>query len=113
MRNLRTLALLGLATVAILRVVVPTTAAAASPAFVPVDAVIDSIRFENNVPADKQTAILSRIGIRVGDTLSIEARQRIGRELNRGEKAGSPGFTFSYKPGARIGTVTLTISADC
>lgn len=111
MRTLRALALLGLATVAILRIVVP--AAAASPAFVPVNAVIDSIRFDGNVPADKQNVILTRIGFRVGDTLNVEARQRIGRELNNGEKINGPGLTFRYKPGARIGTVTLVISSDC
>lgn len=75
-------------------------------------AVVETIRFEGVAEA-RQAAILERIGVREGDTLSAETRQRIGRELNRGEKAGQTGMTFTYKPGSRPGTATLVISAGC
>ena len=75
-------------------------------------AVIETIRFEG-VDGSQQTAILERIGVRQGDALSVETRHRIGRELNRGSKAGESGLTFTYKQGTRPGTAILVISSGC
>jgi len=82
------------------------------PSYVSPSAVIETIQFEG-VDGDRQAAVLERIGVRQGDTLSVEARQRIGRELNKGEKAGASGLTFTYRPGSRPGTATLVISSGC
>lgn len=75
-------------------------------------AMIEMIQFDG-VDGAKQAAILERIGVRAGDALSAETRQRIGRELNKGEKVGVNGLTFSYKPGSRPGTATLVIASGC
>jgi outer membrane protein assembly factor BamA len=75
-------------------------------------AVIETIQFDG-VAGPKQAAILERIGVRTGDALSVETRQRIGRELNKGEKVGQSGMTFTYKPGSRPGTAVLVISSGC
>ena len=79
---------------------------------VSVGAVIETIRFDG-IDAAKQGAILERVGVKAGDVLSGEVRQRIGRELNRGEKAGQSGMTFTYRPGSRPGTAVLVISSGC
>ena len=78
------------------------------PAYVPLSAVIEEIEFKS-VSAELQKAALDRIGVRVGDTLNVEARQRIGRELGKVQQ----GMTFTYRTGAKPGTAKLIISADC
>ena len=72
---------------------------------VPFTAVVASIEWRD-VGAKDRAAILARIGVGRGDVLSIEARQRMGRELGKN-------LVFSYKPGAEPGTAILVISADC
>ncbi|MEP7367070.1 MAG: hypothetical protein ABI972_27740 [Acidobacteriota bacterium] len=89
----------------------PPQLALVSPA-VSTTAVIESIQFDG-VAGPDQAVILERIAVRKGDTLSVETRRRIGRELNHGEKVGENGLTFSYKPGSRPGTATLVISNGC
>lgn len=78
------------------------------PADVPLTAVIETIEFDG-VSAELQKLALERIGVRVGDMLSGEARQRIGRELGKVRQ----GMTFTYRPGAKAGTAKLIISSDC
>lgn len=78
------------------------------PMDVPLTAIVETIEFQD-VAVDKQQLILDRIGVRVGDRLNGETRQRIGRELGRVQK----GMTFTYKPGSKWGTAKLIISADC
>jgi hypothetical protein len=85
-----------------------TLSAQSRRADVPFSAVIEAIEF-NGVSAEMQKAALDRIGLRVGDMLTGEARQRIGRELNKVQK----GMTFTYTPGRNSGTAKLIISADC
>ncbi len=85
-----------------------TVSAKSRPVAVPFFAVIETIEF-NDVPSELQKVALDRIGVRVGDTLTGEARQRIGRELGKVKK----GMTFTYKPGSKSGTAKLIISADC
>jgi len=82
------------------------------PAYVAPESVIETIQFDG-VAGPKQAAILERIGVRTGDALSVETRQRIGRELNKGEKVGQSGMTFTYKQGSRPGTAVLVISSGC
>ena len=84
----------------------------AKSGYVAPGAVIETIQFEG-VDEAKRAAVLERIGVRAGDTLSVEARPRIGRELNKGEKVGANGLTFTYRPGSRPGTATLVISSGC
>ena len=76
--------------------------------YVPLSAVIEAIEFKSVSP-ELQKAALDRIGVRIGDTLSVEARQRIGRELGKVQQ----GMTFTYRPGAKPGTAKLIISTDC
>jgi hypothetical protein len=76
--------------------------------YVPLFAVIEAIEF-NGVSPELQKVTLDRIGMRVGDTLNGEARQRIARELGKVRQ----GMTFTYRPGAKPGTAKLIISADC
>ena len=78
------------------------------PSYVPLSAVIEAIEFKSVSP-ELQKSALDRIGVRVGDTLNVEARQRIGRELGKVQQ----GMTFTYRPGAKPGTAKLIISADC
>lgn len=75
---------------------------------VPVSAVVETIEFKNVSPQIRKV-VLDRIGVRVGDKLSSEARQRIGRELGKVQK----GMTFTYKTGSTEGTAQLIISGDC
>ena len=70
-----------------------------------VNAVIESIEFDGVAPA-KQSVVLERIGVRVGQALTPDAMHRIGRGLEKG-------MTFSYKAGSRVGTAKLVISGDC
>jgi len=77
-------------------------------AYVPLSAVIETIEFKSVSP-ELQKVTLERIGVRPGDTLNGEARQRIGRELGKVQQ----GMTFTYTPGAKPGTAKLIISADC
>jgi outer membrane protein assembly factor BamA len=83
-----------------------------TPASVSLGAVVEEIRFDG-IEDRKQAAILERIGVRTGDALSADTRQRIGRELNKGEKVGQTGMTFTYRPGSRPGTAILIISSGC
>lgn len=75
---------------------------------VPPSAVVETIEFKDVSP-QMQKVVLDRIGIRIGDVLSGEARQRIGRELGKVRK----GMTFTYKAGSKQGTAQLIISGDC
>ncbi|MPY90393.1 MAG: hypothetical protein GEU99_21035 [Luteitalea sp.] len=83
-------------------------AAQAAPADVPFSAIVETIEF-NDVSQETQKLVLDRIGVRPGDTLTVEARRRIARELRTVQK----GMTFTYKSGAQLGTATLIISAEC
>jgi hypothetical protein len=85
-----------------------TGSAQTRPVDVPFFAVIEAIELKD-VPSELQKVALDRIGVRVGDILTGEARQRIGRELGKVKK----GMTFTYKPGSKSGTAKLIISADC
>lgn len=92
------------------------SSALASPA-VPANAVIEAVAFEGISMAEHRT-ILDRIGVRVGDRLGAQARQRIGRRLNvlgdaRDFSYPNGGLTFSDRPGSKPGTVVLVISAGC
>jgi hypothetical protein len=70
--------------------------------------VIESIDVVD-VPTDVRNAVLSRIGVRVGDTLTESAKQKIGIEIGRVRK----GMTFTYTPGFAPGTVKLRIDPSC
>ncbi len=83
-----------------------------APAVVSPGALVEAIQFDG-IAGQKQAAILERIGVRTGDALSAETRQRIGRELNKGEKVGPNGMTFTDRPGSRPGTAVLVISSGC
>ena len=72
------------------------------------DPVIESIEVAD-VSADVRKTVLSRIGIRVGDTLTASAKQKIGVEIGRVMK----GMTFTYTPGFKPGTVKLRIDPSC
>ncbi|MBK5291509.1 MAG: hypothetical protein JJE04_07540 [Acidobacteriia bacterium] len=78
------------------------------PVEVPFFAVVETIEFKD-VPQEEQKLVLDRIGVRVGDMLTVEVRHRIGREIGKIRK----GMTFTYKAGSAWGTVKLVISADC
>ena len=78
------------------------------PAYVPLSAVVEAIEFKSVSP-EIQKLTLEKIGVRVGDTLNGDARQRIGRELGKVQQ----GMTFTYTPGAKPGTAKLIISSDC
>ena len=78
------------------------------PTYVPFSAVIETIEFKE-VSSELQKVVLDRIGVRVGDVLTSESRQRIGRELGKVRN----GMTFTYKPGSKFGTAKLIISGDC
>ena len=75
---------------------------------VPFTASVESIEFKD-ITQDQQIVLLDRIGVRVGDKLTAETRQRIGRELGKLQK----GMTFTYKQGSRSGTAKVIISPDC
>ncbi len=75
---------------------------------VPFFAVVESIEFKD-VSREQQKLVLDRIGVRVGDVLSVEVRHRIGRELGQVGK----GMTFKYVAGSKPDTAKLIISADC
>ena len=72
------------------------------------DPVIESIEVAD-VSADVRKTVLSRIGIRVGDTLTGSAKQKIGVEIGRVMN----GMTFTYTPGFKPGTVKLRIDPSC
>jgi hypothetical protein len=72
------------------------------------DAVIESIEVAD-VSADVRKTVLSRIGVRVGDTLTGSAKQKIGAEIGRVMN----GMTFTYRPGFKPGTVKLRIDPSC
>jgi outer membrane protein assembly factor BamA len=78
------------------------------PDVVPTSAVVETIEFRN-VPPERQRLVLDHIGVRVGDTLNGEARQRIARELGKLNK----GMTFTYTTGSAEGGAKLIISPDC
>jgi hypothetical protein len=89
----------------------PAKARAASPP------VIEAVVFDG-VAMSEQRSILDRIGVRVGDVLGVEARQRIGRHLNvlgdaRTFSFSNEGLTFSDRPGSKPGKVILVIAAGC
>jgi len=75
---------------------------------VPYFAVVESIEFKD-VSREQQKLVLDRIGVRVGDVLSVEVRHRIGRELGQVRK----GMTFRFEAGSKPDSVRLLISADC
>jgi hypothetical protein len=70
--------------------------------------VIESIEVVD-VSTEVRKAVLTGIGVRVGDTLTGDAKQRIGLEIGRVQK----GMTFSYTPGFKPGTVKLRIDPSC
>jgi hypothetical protein len=72
------------------------------------DPVIESIEV-TDVSADVRKTVLSRIGIRVGDTLTASAKQKIGAEIGRVQR----GMTFTYTLGLKPGTVKLRIDPTC
>ncbi len=72
------------------------------------DPVIESIDVAD-VSADVRATVLSRIGIRAGDTLTGSAREKIGVEIGRVKT----GMTFTYTPGFKPGTVKLRIDPSC
>jgi outer membrane protein assembly factor BamA len=85
----------------------------ARPAEVAFDAVIETIQFEN-VPAARQKLVLERLGVRVGDALSIDARHQIGRALRTAQSSvAEQPLTFTYTPGTRHGVAKLIITAGC
>lgn len=59
--------------------------------------------------ADVRKTVLSRIGVRVGDTLTGSAKQKIGVEIGKVVS----GMTFTYTPGFKPGTVKLRIDPSC
>lgn len=69
---------------------------------------IERIEFVG-IPVAQQKLFLDGLGVRAGDKLSLEIRQRIGRELGRIRK----GTTFMYKAGSKSGMAKLIIQADC
>ncbi len=75
---------------------------------VPFFAVVETIEFKD-VSLEEQKLVLDRIGVRVGDALTVAVRHRIGRELG----IVKTGMTFTYKAGSKWGTAKLIISADC
>ena len=83
------------------------------PLAVSFDATIETIQFEN-VSAARQKVVLERLGVHVGDRLSAEARQQVGRALRaaQGSVAEMP-LTFTYTPGSQYGSAKLIISAGC
>jgi hypothetical protein len=70
--------------------------------------VIESIEVVD-VSTEVRKAVLTRIGVGIGDTLTADAKQRIGLEIARVRK----GMTFSYTPGFKPGTVKLRIDPSC
>jgi hypothetical protein len=72
------------------------------------DPVIESIEVAD-VSAEVRKTVLSRIGIRVGDTLTGTAKQKIGVEIGRVMR----GMTFTYTLGFKPGTVKLRINSSC
>jgi hypothetical protein len=70
--------------------------------------VIESIEVVDVSTAVRKT-VLARIGVRVGDTLTADAKQRIGLQIGRVQK----GMTFTYTPGFKPGTVKLRIDPSC
>ena len=72
------------------------------------DPVSESIEVADVSAAVRKT-VLSRIGIRVGGTLTVSAKQKIGVEIGKVMK----GMTFTYAPGFKPGTVKLRIDPSC
>ena len=75
---------------------------------VPFFAIVETIEFKD-MSQQQQKLVLERIGLRVGDMLTADARQRIGLEIGKIQK----GSTFTYKAGSKPGTAKLIISAEC
>jgi hypothetical protein len=71
---------------------------------IPVRPVIEAIAVEGVSEATTR-AILDRIGLRVGDDLTIESRHQLGKQLGVIDK----NLTFSYTHGTKSGTVRLRI----
>lgn len=83
------------------------------PLDVSYDAVIETIQF-TDVSEARQKLVLGSLGVRVGDRLSVEARQRIGRALHAAQASvAEKRLTFTYTPGAKYGTAKLLINAGC
>jgi hypothetical protein len=81
------------------------------------DPTIEAIVFDGVSMAEHAT-VLERIGVHVGDVLTVEARHRIGRRLNvvgdiRSFSLTDGGLTFSDRAGSRPGRVVLVIAAGC
>ena len=83
------------------------------PLAVSYDAVIETIQF-TDVSEVRQKQVLSSLGVRVGDRLTVEARHRIGLALGAAQSSvAEKRFTFTYTPGAKWGTAKLLINAGC
>jgi len=80
----------------------------ASAAEVPFSAVVETIEFKAVSP-DVQKLVAGQIGVRPGDMLTAEARQRIGSGLRKVRK----GLTFTYRSGSKPATAKVIISGDC
>jgi hypothetical protein len=72
------------------------------------DPIVESIDVVD-VPAEVRDLVLTRIGVRVGETLTVADKQRIGEEIGRVRG----GMTFSYTLGTAPGTVKLRIDPSC
>ncbi len=81
------------------------------PLAVSPNAVIEAIEFEDIAPA-RQHAVLTSLGLRVGDRFDAEAKQQVGQSLRMVQKADQP-LTFTYTPGSKYGTAKLIIRAGC
>jgi len=73
---------------------------------------IELIEFEG-LNETQQKTISSRLPVRAGDILSVEARHRIAGELRVIGKEFGKTLTFSYKPGSKFATARLRISDGC
>lgn len=77
------------------------------------DAAIESIEFVDVAEA-RQRLVLQSLGVAVGDTLSVDARHRIGRALGSAQTSvAQKPLTFTYTPGDKTGTAKLIIRAGC
>lgn len=83
------------------------------PLDVSLNAVMETIQF-TDVSEVRQKQVLSRLGVRVGDRLTVEARHRIGLALGAAQSSvAEKRLTFTYTPGAKWGTARLLINAGC
>jgi len=81
------------------------------PLAVSPNAVLEAIEFEDVAPA-RQKAVLTSLGLRVGDRFDAEAKQNVGAALRAVQQADQP-LTFTYTPGSKNGTAKLIIRAGC